>query len=63
MQRVTLQRKEKKNEFLMIMRESDWDMEKNNDTDGRDALTDGFHLLIDALKLNDLTTIYGLAYR
>ena len=44
----------------MIMRESDWDMEKNNDTDGRDALTDGFHLLIDALKLNDLTTIYGV---
>ena len=42
------------------MRESDWDMEKNNDTDGRDALTDGFHLLIDALKLNDLTTIYGV---
>lgn len=35
-------------------------MEKNNDTDGRDALTDGFHLLIDALKLNDLTTIYGV---
>ncbi len=35
-------------------------MEKNNDTDGRDALTDGFHLLIDALKLNDLNTIYGV---
>ena len=35
-------------------------MEKNNDTDGRDTLTDGFHLLIDALKLNDLTTIYGV---
>ncbi|MBT3557850.1 MAG: oxalyl-CoA decarboxylase [Rhodospirillales bacterium] len=25
-----------------------------------DALTDGFHLLIDALKLNDLNTIYGV---
>ena len=23
------------------------------------ALTDGFHLLIDALKLNDINTIYG----
>ena len=23
-------------------------------------LTDGFHLIIDALKLNDLTTIYGV---
>ena len=22
-------------------------------------LTDGFHLIIDALKLNDLSTIYG----
>ena len=24
------------------------------------ALTDGFHLLIDALKLNDLTTMYAV---
>src|SRR3984885_4655254 len=24
------------------------------------ATTDGFHLVIDALKLNDLTTIFGL---
>ena len=24
------------------------------------ALTDGFHLVIDALKLNDLNTIYGV---
>ena len=23
------------------------------------ALTDGFHLVIDALKLNDINTIYG----
>lgn len=27
---------------------------------GADPLTDGFHLVIDALKLNDVTTIYGL---
>jgi oxalyl-CoA decarboxylase len=25
-----------------------------------EALTDGFHLIIDALKLNDITTIYGV---
>ena len=24
------------------------------------ALTDGFHLVIDALKLNDINTIYGV---
>lgn len=30
---------------------------ENNDND---ALTDGFHLLIDALKLNGLNTIYGV---
>ena len=24
------------------------------------ALTDGFHLVIDALKLNDISTIYGV---
>lgn len=31
------------------------------DTTGEDAsLTDGFHLLIDALKLNDVETIYGV---
>ena len=24
------------------------------------ALTDGFHLVIDALKLNDITTIYNV---
>ena len=35
-------------------------MENNNDTDLNGPLTDGFHLLIDALKLNDLNTIYGV---
>ncbi len=35
-------------------------MENNNDTNLTGALTDGFHLLIDALKLNDLNTIYGV---
>jgi len=29
-------------------------------SDGEPALTDGFHLVIDALKLNDITTIYGV---
>ena len=29
-------------------------------TDTADALTDGFHLVIDALKLNDINTIYGV---
>ena len=33
--------------------------EKPADTAERE-LTDGFHLLIDALKLNGLTTIYGV---
>jgi oxalyl-CoA decarboxylase len=32
----------------------------SNDSDAPQALTDGFHLLIDALKLNDLNTIYGV---
>jgi oxalyl-CoA decarboxylase len=27
--------------------------------DDQQELTDGFHLMIDALKLNGLTTIYG----
>jgi oxalyl-CoA decarboxylase len=38
--------------------------EKNTDdsigSDAPQALTDGFHLVIDALKLNDLNTIYGV---
>lgn len=32
----------------------------NSPTTGKPTLTDGFHLLVDALKLNDITTIYGL---
>jgi oxalyl-CoA decarboxylase len=31
-----------------------------NDATAEPVLTDGFHLVIDALKLNDLTTIYGV---
>ncbi len=31
-----------------------------NENEETGALTDGFHLLIDALKLNDLNTIYGV---
>src|SRR5581483_1480975 len=31
-----------------------------NVTGGERELTDGFHLMIDALKLNGLTTIYGV---
>ncbi len=30
------------------------------EADAQQALTDGFHLVIDALKLNDITTIYGV---
>src|SRR5258708_3138699 len=33
---------------------------KTEATDAQQELTDGFHLVIDALKLNDLTTIYGV---
>ena len=33
---------------------------KIDDASGSQDLTDGFHLIIDALKLNDLTTIYGV---
>src|SRR5687768_7783651 len=31
-----------------------------NTADAAHALTDGFHLVIDALKLNDINTIYGV---
>lgn len=31
-----------------------------NDDNAEQELTDGFHLIIDALKLNDLNTIYGV---
>src|SRR5690349_14833649 len=34
--------------------------EATRGTDETQELTDGFHLLIDALKLNGLTTIYGV---
>jgi len=34
--------------------------EQANADDAPKALTDGFHLLIDALKLNDVKTIYGV---
>ncbi len=33
---------------------------ETNEADAQPALTDGFHLLIDALKLNDITTIYNV---
>jgi oxalyl-CoA decarboxylase len=33
---------------------------KTEATDAQQELTDGFHLVIDALKLNGLTTIYGV---
>ena len=33
---------------------------KTEATDSQQELTDGFHLVIDALKLNGLTTIYGV---
>jgi hypothetical protein len=35
-------------------------VENNSGTAAQGALTDGFHLLIDAMKLNDLNTIYGV---
>ncbi|MEX1084082.1 MAG: thiamine pyrophosphate-binding protein, partial [Xanthobacteraceae bacterium] len=31
-----------------------------NTAEAPQALTDGFHLVIDALKLNGITTIYGV---
>ena len=30
------------------------------ENEGTDALTDGFHLVIDALKLNDINTVYNV---
>jgi len=30
------------------------------DVDAQGSITDGFHLLIDALKLNEIETIYGV---
>src|SRR6202162_5828057 len=34
--------------------------ETTNAADGEQELTDGFHLVIDALKLNGIKTIYGV---
>lgn len=34
--------------------------QKNHDKSAPQALTDGFHLIIDALKLNGINTIYGV---
>ena len=33
---------------------------KNEATDAQQELTDGFHLVIDALKLNGINTVYGV---
>ena len=33
---------------------------ENSEADNEQALTDGFHLVIDALKLNDIDTIYNV---
>ena len=44
----------------MTTKESAQSVENNSGTAAQGALTDGFHLLIDAMKLNDLNTIYGV---
>ena len=44
----------------MTTKESEWGVDVNTKTAASGDLTDGFHLLIDALKLNDLNTIYGV---
>ena len=44
----------------MTTKESKQSLEKDHDAPVSGALTDGFHLLIDAMKLNDLNTIYGV---
>jgi oxalyl-CoA decarboxylase len=44
----------------MTTKESKQSLENDHDTPVPGALTDGFHLLIDAMKLNDLDTIYGV---
>ena len=44
----------------MTTKESEQSLENDHDTPVPGALTDGFHLLIDAMKLNDLNTIYGV---
>ena len=37
-------------------------MQDNSEAETQ-SLTDGFHLVIDALKLNDINTIYGVIWR
>ena len=44
----------------MTTKESKQSLENDRDAPVPGALTDGFHLLIDAMKLNDLNTIYGV---
>ena len=44
----------------MTTKESERGVDINTKTAVSGDLTDGFHLLIDALKLNDLNTIYGV---
>ncbi|MDB3910704.1 oxalyl-CoA decarboxylase [Paracoccaceae bacterium] len=44
----------------MTTKEIAQSVENNSGTAAQGALTDGFHLLIDAMKLNDLNTIYGV---
>ena len=44
----------------MTTKESERGVDVNTKTAVSGDLTDGFHLLIDALKLNDLNTIYGV---
>ncbi|MDG2406130.1 MAG: oxalyl-CoA decarboxylase [Paracoccaceae bacterium] len=44
----------------MTTKESEQSVENNNEPAAPGTLTDGFHLLIDAMKLNDLNTIYGV---
>ena len=44
----------------MTTKESERGVDVNTKTAASGDLTDGFHLLIDALKLNDLNTIYGV---
>lgn len=44
----------------MTTKESKQSLEDDPDAPVPGALTDGFHLLIDAMKLNDLNTIYGV---
>ena len=44
----------------MTLTDSAQSMDAKTDEAAQGDLTDGFHLIIDALKLNDLNTIYGV---